>query len=168
MIVFDGDSTLVFEDFGVPVEESWPFLVAQDRNMQYANLAKQQSTAAKCRTRLWKALELNPSWYVLQVGQWSSSNEPIEDFERNVRAIIEDVRIFGAAISLVTPPKSCNGLWNTEQYASTLERLGTVYSVHVFPTHKHTEIDWFISDSSICHLNASGSRKMFELFKAHP
>lgn len=162
MIVFDGDSTLVFEDFGTPEASSWPHLLAANRGHEYMNIAKQQSTAAKCRTRLWKALSLDPDWYVLQVGQWSAANEPIDDFERHVRYIVEFSKIHAVQPCLVGPPASVQ--WNTEEYSFLLRRLSTIYSVPFIELVSNSEVTWFIDDFQMCHLNEYGCRQIADIF----
>jgi len=61
VIVFDGDSVVALTDFGVPEDKCWPHIVSA--GMPYVNLGSQQATAAKCATKIWKALALDPSQY---------------------------------------------------------------------------------------------------------
>lgn len=167
MIVFDGDSVISPTGFGIAEELTWPHLVAAERT--YTNLGKNESTAAKCLMRLWQAIELNPSWYVLQVGQWSQNHETLSEFEKNLRQICEEWNQRDVKIVLVTPPIQIEKRFNVTAYIEVLHKLSKIYKTFFVDLHQYMNAidnpeERLINDISKCHFNPLGFSKVAEYF----
>lgn len=170
MIVFDGDSVLAPGIHGATPDQVWPGMVSQRLGIPHVNLAKSETTAEKSFIRVWKVLEHKPQWYVLQIGQWSSSQEPLGRFEKYLREIIEIMNLAHINVMLVSPPPTVlTYKFNTHPYTKILNRMADIYRVSMLnlPMQpRGTEgITWmFAKDDALCHFSEEGHRWVAELF----
>ncbi len=173
MIVFDGDSTIAAGVHGVPEDKTWPYMLSKSIPALYVNMAKSESTAARCYLRLWKAIQHNPKWYVLQVGQWSCTQEPIDAFEHYVRLIIEEMNQRECEVLLITPPFTLKReRFSADPYRRKLLELAKIYRVNYLDLygyirdsgHSLDVAELFTPDGALCHFNESGHRFVYELF----
>lgn len=170
MIVFDGDSVISRSGFGLPFDSGWAYKLAANRGKEHINLGTPESTAAKCYMRLWKALKSNPGWYVLQIGQWSLTHEPVDQFEKYLRKIIETVNQTDCKVCLVTQPRVfLEELFYAWPYVECVLRLSKVYKTHLMDLHsymaEHHPAPWIvINDNAMCHFSIEGNQYVADLF----
>ena len=167
MIVIDGDSVAYCEHDGKPIEHSWPQMMARQSGMQIRSFARHESTSRDCLLRIRRALLTSPIWYVLCVGQWAQNHELADEFEENVREIIEECLARGTRVCLVAPPVQVAdgyGVWRI------LDELDVYYRVQLVDLlaeiEESGETDWFDGVGSIpCHFTHQGNVRVALMFK---
>jgi len=164
-IVFDGDS--VSTHFGFKPEDGWPYLVAGSSGV---NLSTYKSTAAICLARLPQAVELHPRWYVLQIGQWSHNHEPLDEFSRNVGAILTEIRARSIRACVVSPPLSPRP-WHLGPFVDALCTSASIHGAlyiglldHMLALPDTEAAQWIRPDESRCHFSRYGHLRMAQMF----
>lgn len=168
MIVIDGDSVAIgAEGSGLPPQKKWPALLGASRGLPVENYATNKATARACLLRTWKIIAKHPLWYVLLLGQWSQNHEPIEDFERDLRRIIERMNISGIRVCLMTPPVEVADL---KPYLHVIRRCALIYRTELLDLRAYLERDlpdgtWFANDGTVlCHFSEIGALKVLGYF----
>ena len=168
MIVFDGDSVVLQGGYAITPQKCWPHLVANGR--EYKNAGVHMSTAKDCHARLPQVFELNPKWYVLQIGQWSQNHEDVSTFEHYMRQICEEMNLRSVRVVLVTPGVQILDGFNVIPFVTALEKLSRIYktgfvNVHQWILKSGANLpDLVCDDHSKCHFNETGSELVAQCF----
>jgi hypothetical protein len=167
MIVVDGDSVAHMSAAHPLAAYRWPHLLGKSRSAPCVSLAQNRSTGRDCLLRTWKAMQHRPKWYVLLLGQWSQNHEPINEFEANLRAVIERMHLAQISVCLMTPPVSVGYL---PPYLDVIRQCALIYRTGLMDLWSHLQRsdvtgEWWENDSTVkCHFSAIGAQKVIEFF----
>lgn len=170
MIVIDGDS-VAHAPADERFRERWPGVLAQATGQKVVTLATHKAVSRDCVSRMWKAASLQPKWYLLCVGQWAHNHEPVEEFEANIRKVIEFMRRQYVGVVLMDYPVD---VWTLGEkmvgHHDVMRGMATVYATgYVDLRHVGLHEDrlaYFDDHETVrCHFNQAGAQKVVAMLE---
>lgn len=160
ILVVDGDSVADARP------ENWPAQLAARTGVVVVNISRHNSTTLDILTRLERAIDADPTWYVLQVGQWSSKNQDRRSFMRDVRYAVRTMHMAGVRVCLVTPPCGMpETRWTAEVVRAVAREFNTMLvDVHTLMREHGMTASWFVEVENRCHLSQEGALIVSQFF----